>query len=150
MPDGAVIRPYEPADLAALLGVWRRSSDLAHPFLDAEFQDGEAKAIAEVYLPNAETETWVSIEGDRLVGFLTLIGNEVGALFVEPADHGRGLGRALMDHARVVRGRLEVEVFEENAIGRRFYERYGFRFVRRGVHGPSGLPIHRLELDPEA
>ncbi len=142
-----MIRPFEPGDLAALLDVWRRSSDGAHPFLEAGFQDEQARVVAEDYLPN--TETWVCLDDAgqaRLVGFLSLMGDEVGGLFVDPDDQRRGYGRRLLDHVRAGRGSLEVEVFAANAGGLRFYERYGFRLVRRGVHGPTGQPIHRLAL----
>jgi putative acetyltransferase len=36
----------------------------------------------------------------RVVGFLALIGNEVGAIFLDPDRPGPGIGRALMDNAR--------------------------------------------------
>ena len=138
------IRSYESRDLPEVLAIWRRASDLAHPFLTTEFQGREAKMIEDVYLP--EAETWVAVAHGDLVGFIALLGNEVGALFVDPDFHGRGYGRALVDHARLLRSHLFLDVFEDNSIGRRFYERYGFRVVNRGLHEPTGFPVLRMEL----
>ena len=89
-----------------------------------EFIVQEEQNLRTLYLPNAET--WVVEEDGAPVGFISLIGNEIGGLFLDPSQHGRGLGRAMVDHAKTLRDRLRVEVFERNAIGRRFYERYGF------------------------
>ena len=119
-----MIKPYAARDLDELLDVWEQASRLAHPFLDDAFFRRERKAIVDVYLPM--TETWVYLVEARVVGFIALLGDEVGALFVDPALHGQGIGRALMDHARALRAQLEVEVFKANAIGRRFYDRYDF------------------------
>ncbi|HSJ84577.1 MAG TPA: GNAT family N-acetyltransferase [Acidimicrobiia bacterium] len=83
----------------------------------------------------------------RVVGFLCLVGNEVGGIFVDPCHQGRGVGRALMDHARRARPHLELAVFEDNLIGRRFYDAYGFLQVDRRIHAESGLHELRLRLD---
>ena len=114
-----MIRKYRPGDRDAVLGVWAAASTLAHPFLDEEFLEQERREIRNTHLPNAETWVWES-EG-RVVGFISLIGIEVGAIFVEPGLQRSGIGSALMDHARRLRGKLEVEVFSENEIGRAFY-----------------------------
>ena len=71
---------------------------IGHPFLDERFFRQERNKIGEVYLPNAET--WVFEEDGAVIGFVALIGNEVGGLFVASQYHGRGIGRALMDHAK--------------------------------------------------
>jgi hypothetical protein len=55
-----------------------------------------------------------------------------------------------MDHARALRGELEVEVFTANVLGRAFYERYGFELVSRRLHETTGLEIRRLRLALEA
>ncbi len=140
-----VIRPFIDRDADDLLGVWYRASLIAHAFLTEEFLQRERVEIAERWLPAAETH--VFDRDGRVAGFLSLIGNEVGAVFVDPHLHGQGIGRALMDHARSRRSHLELSVFEANAVGRRFYDRYGFRFVDRRVEEETGLPELRLRLD---
>ena len=142
-----MIRNYRPADCEEVLDVWARASAVAHPFLSREFLELERHAIPNDYLPNAETWVW---EADgRVVGFISLLGNEVGALFVDPAFHRSGIGRALMDRARAVRGELEVEVFERNLLGRAFYAKLDFEPVQRKVHAQTGFDIVRLRLAAE-
>ena len=139
-----MIRPYRPTDLPTLLDVWDAATRLAHPFLEEDYLAQERVNIPEKYIPVADT--WVCEREGAVVGFLALIGNEVGALFVDPAHHGAGFGRALMDKARELHATLELDVFEANSIGRRFYERYGFTVLEKTVHGPTGHPLLRLGL----
>ena len=139
-----MIRPYRPADLEDVLKVWASASAVAHPFLSAEFQEKERHNIANVHLPKAETWVWES--DGSVVGFIALLGDEVGAIFLDPRFHGAGIGRAMMDHARDLHQELEVEVFTENAIGRAFYARYGFKLMQKKVHDQTGLELMRLRL----
>ena len=139
-----MIRAFSDRDLEELLDVWYRSSLLAQPFLSQEFFTEEFHEIADVWIPMSETMVY---ENDgRIVGFLALIDNEVGGLFVDPDFQGRGIGRSLMDRARESRPFLELIVFEANPVARRFYETYGFEFVDRHIHEASGQPELRLRL----
>ena len=119
-----IIRPYTPKDLEDLLSAWENASRLAHSFLSEEFLKQERMNITNLYLP--KSETWVVEVDSRVVGSISLLGNEVGGLFLQPAYHGRGLGRALMLKAVEQRGDLVLDVFEKNRIGRKFYESFGF------------------------
>ena len=142
--EGMVIRKYRPADCEDVLNVWARASALAHPFLSPEFLELERHNIPNVYLPKAETWVW---EADgHAVGFMSLLENEVGALFVDPEFHRSGIGRALIDRARALRGELEVEVFERNLLGRAFYAKLGFELMHQKVHSETGFEIMRLRL----
>ena len=117
---------------------------MAHPFLSPEFLASERENIPNLYLPNAET--WVYEADGRVVAFIALIGNEVGAIFVH-SDHQRtGIGQVLMDKAKSLREELEVEVFVANSIGRAFYAKYGFKPVEEKVHEPTGQDVLRLRL----
>jgi putative acetyltransferase len=139
-----VIRKYQPADCEDVLNVWARASALAHSFLSQEFLELERHSIPRVYLPNAETWVW---EADgHVVGFISLLGNEVGAIFVDPRFHRSGIGCALMDRAHALRGELEVEVFERNLLGRAFYAKLGFEFMHQKVHDQTGFEVMRLRL----
>ena len=139
-----MIRPYKDTDLDELLEAWYSASLVGHPFLDEAFFQQERKNIREVYLPKAET--WVFEQDGAVVGFISLLGNEVGAIFVDSNFHGSGIGRALMDHARSLRDFLELTVFQDNKVGRDFYEKCGFHRVGEHLHEETGFMQLRLRL----
>jgi putative acetyltransferase len=132
------------AEATGVLDVWHRASLVAHRFVSQEFLENERHQIAQRWLPMAKTTVY---EADgHVVGFLSLIGNEVGAIFVDPDRQGRGIGRSLMDVARASRPFLELNVFEANSIGLRFYDAYGFEVVGRHMNEAAGQAELRLRL----
>ena len=142
-----MIREYRADDRDVVLTIWAAASAVAHPFLPDEFLAAERRDIADRHLATAETWVW-DVDG-HVTGFIALLGNEVGGLFVHPEFHRRGIGRALVDHARGLRDTLEVEVFADNVPGRAFYAAYGFVEFEEGVHEDTGFGIVRLRL-PDA
>jgi putative acetyltransferase len=131
-----MIREYTPSDAEALIAIWEKANALAHPFLAPEFVAFVKDAMRSIYLPNAET--WVLEENGNPIGFIAMIGDEIGGLFLDPAYHGHGHGRAMVDHVVEIKGPLRVEVFKDNKVGRPFYERYGFEFAEEYLHEQSG------------
>jgi putative acetyltransferase len=138
------IREYKSSDLEDVLSSWECATRLAHPFMTEEFLAQERENTAERYLPN--TETWVVEINDKVVGFVALMGNEIGGLFLKPEFHGKGIGKALADKAIDLHGDLEVEVFSENSIGRKFYSKYGFELLEEKLHEPTGQQVLRLKF----
>lgn len=151
-----MIRKYQPEDSDDAVAAWESATRVAHPFFDEAFLASERENVRNLYLPHAETWVWEA-EG-RVVGFIALLAiegeqrddaratAEVGGLFLEPALHGRGIGSALLRHARELKGDLEVEVFRANSIGRAFYDRCGFEPMSESTHGPTGQRLLRLRL----
>lgn len=139
-----MIRQYEDKDIEAVASVWRAASELAHPFLTKPFLDAEEEALRSIYVVVAET--WVLEVGGKVIGFIALIDNEIGGLFLDPDRHGQGYGRVLVDKAVAEKGALDVDVFQKNAIGRRFYDAYGFRRIDEYVHEASGEVTIRMTL----
>lgn len=140
-----VIRPYTREDLIDVLDVWYRASLESHSFLDDEFFETERQQIAEEWLPASET---IVYETDgRVVGSVSMVGNEVGGIFVAPEYQHRGVGKALLNHVAASRPYLELDVFEANTTARRFYEIYGFRVIGQGASDATSFNELRLRLD---
>jgi putative acetyltransferase len=139
-----IIRKYNDADLNGVLSSWENASKIAHPFLKEDFLAQERKNIPELYIPNADT--WVAEADNKVVGFIALIGNEVGAIFLQPEHQGKKMGKLMMDKAQELHGDLEVEVFEKNLIGRNFYVQYGFDLIEEKVHEKTGERVLRLKF----
>ena len=138
------IRQYKESDLEAVLDSWEVATRLAHDFMTDDFIAQERKNVAEIYMPN--TDTWVAEIDGEVQGFIALMGNEVGAIFLQPVCHSKGIGKALMDKAQELHVNLEVEVFKENSIGRSFYSKYGFEQLEEKLHEPTGQQVLRLKF----
>ena len=137
------IQKYCSSQIGSVINIWELATEVGHPFLSKEFLHSEKKNIPDVYIPNGNV--WVVIIDNNVVGFSILHGNEVGALFVLPEFHGRGVGYALMNKAHEMHNKLKVEVFKENAVGTKFYARYGFNLVREYFHKESEMVMLCLE-----
>ena len=139
------IRRYEDSAQDELLRIWYDASVIAHDFLPPQFWAGERQTIVDVYIPISET--WLAEEDAQVVGFIAMLDNKVGGLFIDPAHQRRGIGRQLLDHARSVRdGPLTVHVFKANLVARRFYERYGFSAVREVIEPTTGCEEIEMTL----
>ncbi|WP_231509937.1 GNAT family N-acetyltransferase [Streptosporangium roseum] len=128
MDEKVTIRPYRASDEASVVDLWSRAAKLAHPFIEREGEGERARKLREVYLVVADN--WVAEMSGAVVGLLGLLEAEIGGLFVAPAAQGRGVGRALVEHAAALHGEVTLEVFENNTRARRFYDLMGF--VERG------------------
>jgi ribosomal protein S18 acetylase RimI-like enzyme len=86
--------------------------------------------VAEVMI--AQRETWLAWEDETALGLLVLDGSKLDWLFVDPVAQSRGVGSALIEHAKALSpSGLTLWVFESNRRAQAFYERHGFVIVAR-------------------
>jgi ribosomal protein S18 acetylase RimI-like enzyme len=77
----------------------------------------------------AEHEGWVWDE-DGVRGFIVLTEDELVYLYVDVGWTGRGIGSALLDHAKLRRpAGFTLWTFQQNEGARRFYERHGLTAI---------------------
>jgi putative acetyltransferase len=140
------IRNANAADCEALFDIWLRSVRATHTFLAEDDIAGMMPLVRE-YLATGEDEFWVlSDDGDTPVGFMTLNGNKMEALFLDPSIHRRGGGGQLVRHAQSLKGELTVDVNEQNSGACRFYEACGFKVEGRSELDSTGRPFPLLHL----
>lgn len=139
------IRAYEVAtDLEKLSIIWFDASVLAHAFVGEKRLREQRSLIETRYLPSAET--WVACRSGEAVGFISLMDQFIGGLFVAPGHHGQGIGRALVAHALKRKGELLLEVYTDNGQAFAFYKALGFRELSRRAIDDDGLPFENVQM----
>ena len=143
-----VIERAMPGDGEVLLDIWLRSVRATHAFLP---EDDIREMIPQVqdYLASSATEFWVARDDmGTLMGFMGMAGTKMESLFLAPEFHRRGVGRQMVRHAQALHGELTVDVNEQNAAARAFYEACGFVVVGRSEMDEQGRlhPLLHLRL----
>ncbi len=134
-----MIRKYKESEIPELIIIWEHAIREAHSFLSDEFNQMVKKAMTDTYLPNSDT--WVFVYNDAIIGFISMINNEIGGLFVAPAYQSIGVGTKLVNFVNQKHPILEVEVFDLNILGKAFYTKNKFQIIRKYYHEPSGQEV---------
>lgn len=139
-----MIRSPRPDDDARNLAIWRAAVHATHDFLTAEDLAGIDDLVRR-HLPSMVT--WVAVDGaDRPLGFMAMTADHIDALFVDPAAHGRGVGRSLVERALAHRAAVTVDVNEQNPRAVGFYERLGFARTGRSPVDDQGRPYPLIHM----
>lgn len=140
-----MIREYKTTDLENLITIWYNAQALAHPFLSKDFVDELKTMMENLFIPNSKT--WVYEVENEVIGFIAMMNNEIGGLFVNPNKQSKGTGTALVNHVNTLHNSLEVEVFKNNVIGTSFYNKYGFKLIKKYLHKETGEIVNRLKIN---
>jgi len=144
-----MIRPAGPDDVDAIAELYERSFATLS-FLPTLHTLEEHRAwFGQVV---AEREVWVWEEESAILGFVALDDAMLDFLYLEPEMTGRGIGSALLNHAKERRpGGFTLWTFQQNEGARRFYERGGLRAIRftHGEGNEEKMPDVLYEWHPD-
>lgn len=121
-----MIRRLEDADLPSFLKIWLDGNLQAHPFVPAAYWESHLGFMREA-LPDAEV--YVYVAKGEILAFAGLTGDYIAGLFVRRKNQSGGIGHALMEHLKQVRGKLSLSVYKKNRRAVRFYLKECFRIV---------------------
>ncbi|MFJ3055290.1 acetyltransferase [Herbaspirillum sp. NPDC087042] len=139
------IRKSHRKDGDRVLEIWRNAVLATHDFLS---QTDYAEIASEVrdFLPAAPLLLAVD-ENDRPLGFMLLDDSHMEALFIDPAHHGKGIGRGLVEYALTLSPSLTTDVNEQNEQASAFYLHLGFVETGRSEIDGQGRPYPLLHLE---
>jgi GNAT superfamily N-acetyltransferase len=132
------IRRYEPGDFDAVTILWRVAREKSLP--DFQKRKGHFFFEDRDYFQDhvlREDEVWVFEEEGSVRAFMAMRGDFIDHLYVHPDSWRRGIGRQLLEFARVLSPEhLWLYTLQVNQGAMKFYERNGFTATRFGVSPP--------------
>jgi putative acetyltransferase len=138
-------RPSSAEDLDRLYEIWHDSVVATHDFVSRSDLNEICVQVKHDYLPGAHL--LVAVDNlDRSIGFMGMNGHEIESLFIDPAHHRRGLGRAFIEEASVQSPCLVVSVNAQNIQAIAFYEAAGFSTYASSPTDDEGHPYPILRM----
>jgi GNAT superfamily N-acetyltransferase len=131
-------RPATAADASEVATVYIASRRAAADWLPTLGTDEEIRAFV-IHQMVPEGETWIAEDSGRIVALLTLHGDDLDQFYVAPGYQRRGVGDAMLAHAKRLRpAGLQLWAFQRNTPARRFYEARGF-IAKKFTDGASNM-----------
>ncbi|MDD2967349.1 MAG: GNAT family N-acetyltransferase [Desulfovibrionaceae bacterium] len=139
-----MIRPCTAHDTDALVGIWLRASLQAHSFIPAHYWQEQAARVRTYFLPQSQNIAFVDDASGQIVGFFSLVGEYLAALFVEPAWQGKGIGSRLLHLALQMQPQAYLTVYAANSKAVAWYSKHGFSRVESRCDAATGQEEWRM------
>ena len=127
-----MIRKFENLDLDAVMQIWLQANLDAHAFIPASFWTDHFEMVRNM-LPQAELYVHEDKDTRQIDGFIGLTGNHIEGIFVAKAARSKGVGKALLDHAKLLKPSLTLNVYQKNERALAFYRREQFAVQSEGI-----------------
>lgn len=118
-----MIRKFEKNDINNVMQIWKNENIKAHKFIPKEYWENNYNYVKEV-LPN--TEIYVYILKENIVGFIGLDRNYIEGIFIDTDSQGNGIGTALLNKVKGNRKNLTLSVYKKNTNAISFYKKNNF------------------------
>ena len=132
-------------DYILILEVWEASVRATHHFLKEEDIEFFKPLILNTYLDAVDLRV-VKNRENRIVGFLGVADHNLEMLFIHPDFRGKGIGKALLEHAVKEMEVTKVDVNEQNDQAVGFYQYLGFKIYGRSEVDGLGKPYPLLHM----
>ncbi|WP_330961248.1 N-acetyltransferase [Photobacterium sp. 53610] len=131
-----MIRTFTAADMDTVLSIWLTASLKAHDFIASDFWQSQVENMRSLYLPVSDVHVYE--DHGAVKGFYALYENQLAAIFVTPEAQGQGIGKALLNHAKMQHKMLSLNVYQRNQASYQFYLSQGFQVTAESTDEHTG------------
>ena len=123
-----MIRKIKEEDLTNVMTIWVKGNFKANSFIEKDYWLEIYNQTKLDFLENYKT--YVYIENDEILGFISICDNEIKAIYVKEEKRENGIGTKLLNHCRDNLGEnteMYVKIFEKNMKGILFFSKRQFK-----------------------
>lgn len=142
-----ILRKGTAADFAQLLSLWEESVRATHHFLQQEDILFYKEVITAKNVFEQVEMICATDEQGNILGFAGVAERSLEMLFIDPAYRGKGIGKRLLQHTIDSYSVNKVDVNEQNAGAKGFYEHAGFIVKFRSELDSTGKPFPILHME---
>ena len=124
--------------------VWELSVKATHDFLPEDYFQ-EIRSMFQTFLPAVDLYIDLDKNG-KITGFLGVADGKIEMLFLHPNNIGTGIGRSFTQFSIDQLQVTKVDVNEQNEKAVEFYQRMGFKTIKRNETDGLGRPFPILEM----
>ena len=126
-----MIRKIKEEDMTKVMTIWVKGNFKANNFIDKDYWLEIYNDIKIDFLKN--WKTYVYIENDQVLGFISIDNNEIKAIFVKENSRGNDIGTKLVNYCRDnLKSGEEVfsKIFKKNMSAIIFFSKLQFKNVK--------------------
>ncbi len=134
-----VLRPlaqkFAEQDLDQVMEIWLKTNIQAHGFITEDYWKINAEDVRKMIL---EAEMYVCKENQRVTAFIGLMDDYIAGIFVDEKKQSQGFGKVLLNHAKQIKERLTLHVYQKNERALHFYLRERFQIEHKQTDENTG------------
>lgn len=143
-----MIREYRKNDLPAIMQIWLETNIQTHDFISEEYWTGNCELVKEL-MPQAEVYVYEEDSSGRIAGFIGLTEEYIEGIFVKGASQSKGIGKQLLDHAKNMKKKLTLSVYQKNQGAIHFYQREHFEIYSENMDENTGEKEFFMVWNPD-
>ncbi|WP_028857594.1 GNAT family N-acetyltransferase [Psychrilyobacter atlanticus] len=125
------IRKLESGDIPEVVELWYETCIRAHDFISPDYWKANMEAMATVYLP--DSETYLAVEEENIIGFITMVDNYLAAIFIQINMLECGIGTKLLNFIKNKKEAIQLAVYKKNSKSINFYKKHGFQVLSENL-----------------
>lgn len=131
-----IIELMKENDIDKVIDLWYEVSLTAHDFVDSQVWNEGKEQMKKKYLPISKT--YVLKSDDKIIGFTSLLENNLAAIFIQEEYQNQGLGKKTIDFIKNDYNELILRVYKKNQKAVTFYEKNGFKAIEQSLDKATG------------